>query len=148
MIPPTVSSLYSGILSSSSPTFTRPNSNTGYYYYQAIQVTVSTAGRYTFASTSSMDTYGCLYSDSFDPSSPSQNIITSDDDGDGGSQFRINVTLQSGRIYVLVVTTFGASTAGTFTITAVGSGSANMIPVTLTTTKPTTSWWTITRTSE
>ncbi|CAF4389070.1 unnamed protein product, partial [Adineta steineri] len=71
-----------GRLSSSNPIFRRPRGDSGYYYYyQAIQVTVSTSGRYSFISTDAMDSFGCLYSDSVDPSYPSQNLITTDDDG-------------------------------------------------------------------
>ncbi len=85
----TISSTYSDILSSSSPRFVRPNGTIGnYYYYQAIQVTLSAAGTYSFTSSSSMDTYRYLYYDSFDPSYPSRSLITSDDDSAGWAPIR------------------------------------------------------------
>lgn len=118
---------YSGRLSSSSPMFSRPRGNVGeYYYYLAIRVTVSTTGTYTFTSSSSLDTYGCFYSSSFDPSYPSQNLIMSDDDSAGGNQFQISSTLQYRQTYVLVVTTYSNKEMGSFSIGAVGPASANM----------------------
>ncbi|CAF3781097.1 unnamed protein product [Adineta steineri] len=118
-----VSTTYSGSLSSSSPIFVRPDKSSGHYYYQAIQVTVSTFGTYIFTSTSSKDTYGCFYSDSFDPSYPLQNLITTDDDGASNSQFRISATLQSSRTYILIITTYDTNTIGSFVITVNGPAS-------------------------
>ncbi len=127
-------STYSGILSSSSPRFTRANINTGNFYYQAIQVVVSTTGTYTFTSTSSFDAYGYLYDGSFNPLSPSQNLITSDDDSGGGNgQFQITRSFQSGRTYILVATTYSASITGSFSIRATGPASAAMTLFTPTT---------------
>jgi len=125
-----IPSSYSGALSQSSGRFTRPGGAEGSYYYQAIQVTVYTTGTYTFVSSSSMDTYGYFYSDSFDPSYPSRNLIASDDDSGGGGQFRINVTLFYGRTYVLVVTTYSSSTTGSFSITALGPASVSLTSIT------------------
>jgi hypothetical protein len=116
---------YSGSLSSSSPIFARP-AGSGAYYYQAIRVTIYTSGTYTFTSSSPLDTYGCFYSYSFNPSYPSQSLITSDDDGAVGSQFRIRVDLQYGQTYVLVVTTFNNREIGRFSIGVVGPASVIM----------------------
>jgi hypothetical protein len=89
-------------------------------------VTVPTSGTYTFTSDSSLDTYGCLYSYSFDPSDPSRNLITSDDDGGVGNQFQISRALQYGQTYVLVVTTFNNREAGSFSIRAMGPDPVSM----------------------
>lgn len=67
-----------------------------------------------------MDTYGYLYHDSVDLASPNSNLITSDDDSAGSSQFRINATLQSGRTYILLITTYSPRIAGSFSIKSVG----------------------------
>jgi hypothetical protein len=131
-----VSLNYLGALSASSPMFSRPGNSTGYHYYQAIRVTVSTAGTYIFISNSSMDAYGCFYYDPVDPSYPSQNLITSNDDGNGDRQFRINVTLQYGRTYVLVVTTFSETTTGSFSIRVFGPASVGLILITPSTSRP------------
>ena len=132
---PIIPSYYSGALSSSSGMFIRPNITWGSFYYQAIQVTVHTGGTYTFTSNSSMDTFGCFYSNSFDPFNSSQNLITYDDDSGVHEQFWINVTLGDGGIYVLVVTTFIPDTTGTFSIIALGPASVSLIPLTPTTSK-------------
>jgi hypothetical protein len=100
---------------------------TGYFYYQAIQVTVAVGGSYTFTSNSLFDAYGYLYNGFFDPLYPSQNLIASDDDSGGGNgQFQISRSLQSGRIYILVVTTYNTGITGSFTIRATGPASAAM----------------------
>ncbi|CAF3371424.1 unnamed protein product [Rotaria socialis] len=114
------SSTYSGILSSSSPCFVRPSGSGTVYYYQAIQVTVFAWGMHTFSSSSLMDTFSCLYNETFFPDRSSQNLIESDDDSNGAHQFRIRLNLQPGRAYILVVTTFSEIVTGSFQITATG----------------------------
>ncbi len=130
--PSIITSNYSGILSSSSPKFARPGGNTDYYYcYQAIQVTVYTSGIYNFTSSSSMDTYGYFYNSPFNPSSPSHSLITSDDDSGGGNgQFQIRSSLQFGRTYVLVVTTYNNADRGSFSIRVTGPASVGLISIT------------------
>ena len=123
-------STYHGILSSSSPRFTRPGDNTGYYYYKAIQVTISVSGTYNFTSSSSIDTCGYLYTGSFNSSYPLQNLITSDDDSGGNQQFHISHGLQSGYTYILVITTFATLETGNFLIRMAGPESVNPIPIT------------------
>ena len=110
-----------------SPEFSRPNGNTGsQYYYRAIQVTVSATDTYVWKSSSSMDTYGCLYNDDFDPSSPSHGLITCDDDSAGNLQFQINRTLQVGYTYILVVTTYREAVIGNFSIRGDGPALISM----------------------
>ncbi len=104
---------------------------------------VDTTGTYNFTSSGSFDSYGCLYDGSFNPHYPSQNLITTDDDGGGNRQFQIGRSLQSGRTYILIVTTYSTDITGSFTIRVGGPASAYMTlitpitPITLTT--PTTS---------
>jgi len=122
---------FSGILSLNSPMFFRPNGNPNYYYYyQAIQVTVYTTAMYNFTSNSTVDTYGCLYHVPFNPSYPSQSLITSDDDSGGSRQFKISHRLQSGHTYVLIVTTYNGRVRGSFSITAVGPASVGLTSIT------------------
>ena len=115
-------------LSSDSPIFIRPYNNIAdQYYYQAIRVTVFAAGTYIFASSSSIDTYGCLYDDSFDPFYPFQNLITTNDNSAGSGQFQMSHILQPGRIYILVVTTYSNNVLGSVSIRQAGPTAASMI---------------------
>ncbi len=93
-------------------------------------MTIYTTATYNFTSSSSMDTYGCFYNVPFDPSYPFQSLITSDDDSAGSQQFKISRSLQSGRTYVLIVTTYSDRVRGSFSITAVGPASVGLTSIT------------------
>lgn len=86
--------------------------------YEALQINVSASGYYRFSSNSSMDTYGFLYRDTFDPFAPVRNQIARDDDSCGNGQFRLDHFLQKKRAYILVATVFGVADGDPFTITA------------------------------
>ena len=77
-----------------------------------------------------MDTYAYFYHDRIDPSNPSENLIASDHTGAGDGQFRINVALQSGSIYVLVITTYYSYTTGSFSVIASGSAPVGLKSIT------------------
>ena len=125
--PSAVLSTYSGQLWPDSPYFDRHHSTAwGSFYYQAIEVTVSITGSYIFASNSFIDTYGLFYNSPFDPFTPTKNLITADDESGGLQQFLIDVNLQSGRRYALVVTTYRPYESGSFVIRAYGPGSINL----------------------
>jgi hypothetical protein len=96
-------------------------------------VIVYKTGTYNLTSSSSFDSYGCLYDGSFNPLYPSQGLITTDDDGAGSGQFQIDRSLQSGRTYILVVTTYNIGITGSFTIRAGGPASVYMMAYTPTT---------------
>ena len=127
---------YYGLLSSSSPLFVPVHQFQGYYYYQALRVTVRVNGTYMFISNSSIDMFGYLYNNSVDPSEPTQNMLMFNDDSAGGRQFRITVNLTSESSYVLIVTTFWPSTSGSFSITAFGPSSISLIDFTPSTSRP------------
>jgi hypothetical protein len=136
---PSVSSSYTGALSSNSQIFTRPQDTMQrLFYYQAIQVTVSTAGTYTLTSSSTMDTRGYLYRTSFDPSNSTVNLIADNDDGGGQLQFRMQIHLEPGQTYILVVTTHRDNVTGSFSVSAIGPGSAGLESWTPSTPPPTT----------
>jgi len=124
-------SSYGNVLNSNSGTFVRPNANRNDddYYYQAIQLRISAGAYYSFISISSMDTYGCLYSSSFDPSNPRHNLMICNDDDAGSSQFLINQYLNSYTTYILVVTTYSTRTLGSFTVQATGPASVGMTSI-------------------
>ena len=84
-----------------------------------------------------MDTYGCFYQTSFDPSIPSRNLIAYDDDGGGGLQFLITSSLLSGGTYILVVTTYATNVTGSYSVRAVGPAAVYMVSITPSTYYPT-----------
>lgn len=127
---------YAGSLSFSSPSFYRYPQTDGLYFYQALRITISTPGRYTFISVSTLDTYGYLYSSSMDPSYPGQNLLGFDDDGAGAGQFRISYDFRSSGTYVLIVTTYAAGQRGSFTIQASGPAYVYLTAFTPSTSRP------------
>lgn len=122
-----MTSTHSSFLTSNSLIFARPGVIPGTYYYRAMEVSISMSGIYNFSSSSSLDTYGYFYNDSFNPSYPSSNLIAEDDDGSDDRQYLISVDLQSGRTYTLVTTTHGTSETGNFEVVAVGPASASLV---------------------
>lgn len=118
---PMIQSQYLSVLNDSTQTYCRqdPCPNT-FYYFQAIEITISTTGVYTIASNSSMDTFGYLYTDNFIPAVPTVHLISSDDESAGNHQFMLNIMLQAYTKYILVVTTYTAVTTGSFSIIATG----------------------------
>jgi hypothetical protein len=81
-------------------------------------IRVFLTGIYNISWNSSIDTYGYIYTGEFHPTLPSINLLKSDDDGNGGQQFRLHVDLLTGTTYTLVVTTFGSLQTGAFSIFA------------------------------
>jgi len=96
------------------------------YYFESIQVNVLIKGTYIFTSNSSINTYGYLYDDQFNPADLSLKLISENDDSNGQGQFRIAAILQSHRIYILVVTTFSPATTGQFSIVSSGLAPVDM----------------------
>lgn len=121
----------------SSSSFTRPGgSYASYYYYKPIKLVVSISDTYELTSHSSMDTYGLLYETFFIASNPnSASLLASDDDSGGSRQFRIRSRLESGKVYVLVVTTSSAYVTGSFTVNVSGYGRYSLTPYTISTGK-------------
>lgn len=128
---PNITTVYSNSLSIDSPTFIRPYVSSGVgYYYQAIHITTAVSGGYNLRSNSSMNTFGCLYYTSFDPSTPTGNLIVCDDDSGGNQQFSIYHILTANNIYILVVTTYNEYTVGTYSVIATGPYTISMQTIT------------------
>ncbi|CAF3641687.1 unnamed protein product [Adineta steineri] len=85
-------------------------------YYEAIQVNVRTSGRYTIISNSSMDTFGAIYKNYFNPSDPEKNQGVYDYNNCKPNQFKLPVDLETSVTYILVVTTWRSNETGAFTI--------------------------------
>jgi hypothetical protein len=133
---PLILGSYYYTLSCNSATFSRPNGNSVCYYYQAIRIETYTNGTYAFISNSSTNIYGYLYNNSFDPSSPSQNLITPYYESNSDGQFQIAYSLKSYQRYILVVATYAPdSVRGSLLITAVGPSWVYLYSITVTTSK-------------
>jgi hypothetical protein len=85
-----------------------------------MQMNVVEDGYYSFASNSTIDTYGYVYKSSFNPFDPSMNLIGSDDQQGCENQFKLITYLQTSTIYILVVTTYYSNKTGPFSIIALG----------------------------
>ena len=101
--------------------FSRPNGNRSQYYFEAIQVAVQTNGTYTFVTDSTIDTYGCLYNDQFDPTNSSSNLVRTDNDSGQGKNFSFTVNLTAAQSLILVVTTYTPLQKARFNVTVYGS---------------------------
>lgn len=98
------------------------------YFFEAIQLVVYQSGYYNISSSSSMDTFGYLYSWEFSPFNTGDNLIASDDDSGNGNQFSINSYLQAGNTYIVVVTTFQPNTTGPYELYVQGPQYVNLVP--------------------
>lgn len=75
-------------------------------------------------SNSNMDTFGYIYNNTFNPSTPSENLMATDDDGGNERQFLFRIFIDFTSKYILLITAFSPNTLGTFTVLASGIGSA------------------------
>ncbi len=78
------------------------------------------SGYYSFRSYSTMDTYEFLYRNTFNPLSPSENLIVAQGDKGSDLQFRLNTRLDGDMTYVLVMTTYSFKDTGAFSIIVQG----------------------------
>lgn len=102
----------------------------GNYYYVLVRLVVNVDGPYRLIANSSLDTYGILYQTTFDPASPSSNIVVLDDDSGEQNGFGIRQTLTSNVEYFLVVTSYYPQQVGSFQLIVVGSGIVNITEIT------------------
>ncbi|UJR12915.1 hypothetical protein I4U23_017089 [Adineta vaga] len=121
-------SIYSSELTKNSFIFNRqPNSDI--YYYESIILSIVKNGDYTFQShtNDSVDTYGYLYLKSFNSYNTSENLLISDNDSGGFSQFLLRYSLQNHNRYILVITTNHPNVTTSFSIVASGSSTVHFI---------------------
>jgi len=83
-------------------------------------VKVDTSGYYSFCSYGTIDAYGFIYKNIFNPLNPSENLLYAEDNSGSDWQFRLNIRLSGGMTYVLVMTTYQLKEAGAFSISVQG----------------------------
>lgn len=90
------------------------------HYFEAVQLSVSHTGCYTFISKSDVNLVGYVYVHSFDLSNPNANLFVHYDGNENSAQFNFTVQLETASEYVLVVSTYLSNEIGSFSITASG----------------------------
>jgi hypothetical protein len=107
-------------LTTNNPTYDRFG-DSDKYHYEAIKISVPVTDGYYIGSNSSIDTYGYIYLNSFNPLNTEENLIIGDDDNGDDSQFLIEMEFISTKTYILVVTAYDQNTTGPFVVFAAGS---------------------------
>lgn len=125
-----------------SPQYMRPMGSSSNFYYDTFELAVSIAGNYTIGTeadifnNNTIDTYGSLYSGTFLPEHPDQNLFKWNDDGDNMNQFQIKMYLDPYSIYTLVVTTHQEYVTGWYTVVIAGRAAVNLTRTTKINTTP------------
>lgn len=91
------------------------------YYYQAIEINVTKTGYYIIISNNTIDTYGFIYENNFDPFDSKKNLIFNNDKNNCNNKFKISILLQINIKYILVVTTSYPNVTGLFSLIVFGS---------------------------
>ena len=120
-------SMYLSELTADSQTYSR-DCRISNYYYETIQVNVNETAYYSIESNSSVDTFGYIYEDSFNPFNPSENLLSQSND-QCNDQFKLVTNLQVSSTYVLVVTTFGPNVTGEISIIVSGPNNVSFNPI-------------------
>ena len=111
--------IYSASWSTNSQIYSR-NCDKQYFYYESIQLKVIKSGYYSFHSYSTIDPYGFIYKDTFNPLNPTENLLHAEDDSSSSLQFKLNTRLSGNMTYVLVISTYELKETGTFSIVVQG----------------------------
>ncbi len=77
-------------------------------------------GYYSFRSYATIDAYGLIHKNTFNPLNPSENLLNIDDNSGSDLQFQLNILLSDDMTYVLVMTTYLLKETGIFAIVALG----------------------------
>ncbi|WP_238886334.1 InlB B-repeat-containing protein [Clostridium sp. YIM B02551] len=89
--------------------------------------TIAVDGNNTHLTDLQNDTFMIIYKDSFNPSSPTQNVLYANDDINNSYASQvINVPLEAGRTYVMVVSSYSPSVTGPVAFTVTGAGSVTV----------------------
>jgi hypothetical protein len=116
---------YSSELTIYSPKYCRDYIKSN-YYYQTLQINVHAEDTYTLWSESTIDTYGYIYKNGFDPLQPFENLLFQHGGYCNQGQLKFIVDLQANTRYILVVTTYFPNTTGIFSIFISGQNNVNV----------------------
>ncbi|CAF1178450.1 unnamed protein product [Adineta steineri] len=111
--------IYSSSLTESNQMYYRDCQNEN-FYYESIQVKVNESGYYSFRGSGDIDPYGSIYKAKFNPLDSSENLFDQDYDRCSDLQFKLNIYLEVGMTYVLIVTTYESNETGNFSIGVMG----------------------------
>ena len=113
-----ISTIYSSQLIDNYAQYARYPGAPSFFFYDTIQVKISTSEVVIFISNSSMDMNGYFYNGTFDPLNTQANLLAEDDDNGGNLQFYIQMSLDANQTYILIATTFNTNVTAPFTLTA------------------------------
>ena len=111
-----VQSTYASTLTTESAIYSRSDCLSVNYFYEAIEISTVTGAYYAFWSNSTLDMYGYIYKNTFNPLNPSMNLLSEDDSTCSNMQFGLTVQLQANTTYVLIATTYRPTNTGNFSI--------------------------------
>lgn len=117
---------YSSELTTDSQTYSFHGCQLSNHYYEAIEITVVETNYYMIISNSTIDMYGTIYENNFNPINRTNNEISYDDQRGCNEQFKIIIYLRRNTTYVLVVTTVIEYVIGTFSVIVFGPKKVNM----------------------
>lgn len=124
-----VQSVFSSALTTRSQIYCRQRNCLGsMFYYEAVQINVNITGSYTLLCNSTMDTYGYIYNNSFNPGFSNENLLLFNDDSGVNLQFIFRTLFQTRATYILVVTTNRPNVTGVFSVIATGPESLIFSP--------------------
>jgi len=116
---------HSSKLTNNSQTYS-PNCRISNYYYETIEINVKSAGLYTIASNSRIDTYGYIYEHNFNPFKPFTNLILKTDGYCDNDQFELALNLLEKTTYILVITTIFPNVTGNFSVSVSGPSNISL----------------------
>jgi hypothetical protein len=87
---------------------------------------VAMSGYYRLRSSTTVNTVGYIYKETFNTINFRENLLSENDDSCGGVQFKFILNLQVGTTYILVVTTYLPYNTGTFSILASGPSTVSL----------------------
>ncbi|CAF1154283.1 unnamed protein product [Adineta steineri] len=95
-------------------------------YLKRYCVKVIESGSYSFHGIGTIDPYGSIYNNKFNPLDPSKNLIDREYARPPDIHFKLDIHLYVDIIYVLVISTFDSKETGEFSINVLGENKVNL----------------------